>query len=90
MQLQNIEINATYVKRPNNDLQIDSYLAKPVNTGTFGTGIVFQEIFGVNNNIRNNTELIAKQRYVTMAPAMYQRIAPRPMIGTVSLHDAVM
>ncbi len=72
----NIEINTGYVKVPNNDLQIDAYLAQPVGTGKFGAVIVFQEIFGVNENIRDITELIAQQGYVAVAPAMYQRIAP--------------
>jgi carboxymethylenebutenolidase len=76
MQTKNIEISTTYVKIPNNDLQIDAYLAQPVNPGTFGAVIVFQEAFGVNNHIRDITELIAKQGYVAVAPAMYQRIAP--------------
>ncbi|HEY9638310.1 MAG TPA: dienelactone hydrolase family protein [Coleofasciculaceae cyanobacterium] len=72
----NIEISTTHVKVPNNDIQIDAYLAQPVSTGTFGAVIVFHEIFGVNSNIREITELIAKQGYVAVAPAMYQRIAP--------------
>jgi carboxymethylenebutenolidase len=72
----NIAINTTKVKIPNNNLQIDAYLAQPASRGTFGAVIVFQEIFGVNSNIRDITELIAKQGYVAVAPAMYQRIAP--------------
>jgi carboxymethylenebutenolidase len=75
-EMTNIEISTTHVKVPNNDLQIDAYLARPASTGTFGAVIVFQEIFGVNSNIRDITELIAKQGYVAVAPAMYQRIAP--------------
>ncbi|MBW4602081.1 MAG: dienelactone hydrolase family protein [Calothrix sp. FI2-JRJ7] len=72
----NIEINTLGIKIPNNGLQIDAYLAQPVLSGTFGAVIVFHEIFGVNSNIRDITELIAKQGYVVVAPAMYQRIAP--------------
>ncbi len=72
----NIEINSSYVKVPNNDLEIDAYLAQPAQNGTFGAVIVFPEIFGINSNIRDITELIAKQGYVAIAPAMYQRIAP--------------
>ncbi len=72
----NIEINTSSVKIPNNDLQIDAYLAQPAASGTFGAVIVFHEIFGVNSNIRDITELIASQGYVAVAPAMYQRIAP--------------
>jgi carboxymethylenebutenolidase len=69
-------INTSKVKIPNNDLEIDAYLAQPADEGTFGAVIVFQEIFGVNNNIRDIVELLAKQGYVAIAPAMYQRIAP--------------
>lgn len=71
-----MEINTGYVKVPNNDLQIDAYLAQPVITGTLGAVMVFHEIFGVNDNIRDITELIAQKGYVAIAPAMYQRIAP--------------
>ncbi|MEH2347003.1 MAG: dienelactone hydrolase family protein [Nostoc sp.] len=72
----NIEINTCYVKVPNNGLEIDAYLAQPAQKGTFGAVIVFPEIFGINRNIRDITELIAKQEYVAIAPAMYQRTAP--------------
>ena len=72
----NIEISTTRVKISNDDLQIDAYLAQPLKKGSFGIVIVFQEIFGVNENIRDITELIAKQGYIAIAPAMYQRIAP--------------
>ncbi|MBF2009463.1 MAG: dienelactone hydrolase family protein [Chlorogloeopsis fritschii C42_A2020_084] len=76
LQTPNIEINTTKVKIPNNGLEIDAYLAQPAHQGIFGAVIVFQEIFGVNNHIREVTELIAKQGYVAVAPALYQRIAP--------------
>jgi carboxymethylenebutenolidase len=76
VEITNIEINTTKVKVPNNDLEIDAYLAQPAQQGTFGAVIVFPEIFGINSNIRDITELIAKQGYVAIAPAMYQRIAP--------------
>jgi carboxymethylenebutenolidase len=76
VEITNIEINTTKVKVPNNDLEIDAYLAQPAQNGTFGAVIVFPEIFGINRNIRDITELIAKQGYVAIAPAMYQRTAP--------------
>lgn len=72
----NIKINTTKVKVPNNGLEIDAYLAQPAQKGTFGAVIVFPEIFGINSNIRDITELIAKQGYVAIAPALYQRTAP--------------
>lgn len=75
-QMKNSEINTTTVKILNNNLQIDAYLAQPVEKGIFAAVIVFHEIFGVNENIRDITELIARQGYIAIAPAMYQRIAP--------------
>lgn len=71
-----MEINTSWVQISNNDLLIDAYLAQPEGNGKKGAVIVFQEIFGVNNNIRDITELIAKQGYIAIAPALYQRIAP--------------
>ena len=71
-----MEINSNWVQIPNNDLLIDAYLAQPQGNQKNGAVIVFQEIFGVNNNIRDITELIAKQGYIAIAPALYQRLAP--------------
>ncbi|MGB3640422.1 MAG: dienelactone hydrolase family protein [Rivularia sp. (in: cyanobacteria)] len=71
-----MEINTTNVQIPNNDLLIDAYLAQPEGNNKKGAVIVFQEIFGVNANIRDITELIAKQGYIAIAPAMFQRMAP--------------
>ncbi len=74
--MNDIPIKTTHVQIPNQDLQIDAYLAQPAREGKFAAVIVFQEIFGVNSNIREITELIAQQGYIAIAPAMYQRIAP--------------
>jgi carboxymethylenebutenolidase len=74
--MSNIEIKTTYVRVPNQDLQIDAYLAQPAKEGKFAAVMVFQEIFGVNSNMREIIELIAQQGYIAIAPAMYQRIAP--------------
>ena len=71
-----IEIKTSYVQIPNRDLKIDAYLAQPIKAGKKAAVIVFQEIFGVNQNIREIADLIAQQGYITIAPAMYQRIAP--------------
>ncbi|PLZ87362.1 carboxymethylenebutenolidase [Fischerella muscicola CCMEE 5323] len=71
-----IVIRTAQVKIPNGDLQIDAYLAEPVAQGTFPAVIVVQEIFGVNIHIREVTERLAKQGYVAIAPAIFQRIAP--------------
>ncbi|MEH1906857.1 MAG: dienelactone hydrolase family protein [Nostoc sp.] len=69
-------IRTTQVKVPNGDLQIDAYLAEPAKAGTFPAVIVIQEIFGVNIHIREVAEKFAKEGYVAIAPALYQRTAP--------------
>jgi carboxymethylenebutenolidase len=70
------EIKTSTVVVPNGDLSIDAYLAYPTAAGLFPAVIVFQEIFGVNHHIRDVTERIAKEGYVAIAPAIYQRLAP--------------
>ncbi|GAA6618249.1 dienelactone hydrolase family protein [Scytonema sp. NUACC26] len=69
-------IRTSYVKIPNNGLQIDAYLAEPSGEGRFSAIIVVQEIFGVNIHIREVTERFAKEGYVAIAPAIFQRTAP--------------
>lgn len=60
----------------NGDLQIDGYLAQPETEAQYPAVIVIQEIFGVNDHIREVTERVATLGYVAIAPAIYQRVAP--------------
>lgn len=76
-----LEIRTTNVKVSNTDLEISSYLAQPVGKGPFPGVIVIQEIFGVNDHIREVTEKIAKEGYIAIAPAIYQRQAPDFEVG---------
>lgn len=71
-----LEIRTSHLKIPNGDLEIDAYLAEPTGQLSFPGIIVIQEIFGVNAHIREVTERIAKEGYVAIAPAIYQRQAP--------------
>ena len=71
-----LEISTAQVQVPNGDLLLDAYLAQPAASGTYPGVVVLQEIFGVNAHIREVTERIAKNGYVAIAPAIYQRIAP--------------
>lgn len=71
-----LEIRTSNVKIPNGDLQLDAYYAEPTGPVPFPAVIVFQEIFGVNEHIRDVTERIAREGYVALAPAIFQRIAP--------------
>ncbi len=75
------EIEATTVQVPHHTLLIDAYLAQPKTKGTFPAVIVFQEIFGVNAHIRDVAEQIAKEGYVAIVPALYQRFAPGFEVG---------
>ncbi|MDX2229422.1 MAG: dienelactone hydrolase family protein [Leptolyngbyaceae cyanobacterium bins.349] len=75
------EIQTSWVKVPNADLQIDSYLAEPLESGPFPGVIVIQEIFGVNAHIQSVTERLAQEGYVAIAPAIFQRTAPGFDVG---------
>ncbi|MDX2241904.1 MAG: dienelactone hydrolase family protein [Leptolyngbyaceae cyanobacterium bins.302] len=75
------EIQARWVKLHNGDLQIDVYLAEPIGDGSFPGIVVIQEIFGVNSHIRDVTERIAREGYVAIAPAIFQRTAPGFEVG---------
>lgn len=69
------------IKIPNQDLAIDAYLAQPDDSGSYPAVIVIQEIFGVNDHIKDVTERIAQQGYIAVAPAIYQRQAPGFAVG---------
>ncbi|PPT06260.1 putative 1: dienelactone hydrolase [Geitlerinema sp. FC II] len=75
------EIEAKWVNVANGDLQIDAYLAQPQGEGSFPGIVVFQEIFGVNAHVRDVTERIAREGYVALAPALYQRLEPGFEVG---------
>ncbi|HEY9799374.1 MAG TPA: dienelactone hydrolase family protein [Leptolyngbyaceae cyanobacterium] len=64
------------VQLSQDNLQIAAYLAQPQAPGSYPGVVVLQEIFGVNQHIREVTERIAKLGYVAIAPALYQRQAP--------------
>ncbi|WP_019508990.1 dienelactone hydrolase family protein [Pleurocapsa sp. PCC 7319] len=71
-----VAISSQWTKVHNQDLAIDAYLAMPSTAGTYPAIVVIQEIFGVNEHIRNITERLAQEGYVAIAPAIYQRQAP--------------
>lgn len=71
-----LDIETNWVQIHNEDLAIDAYLAKPKEEGPFPAIVVIQEIFGVNEHIRDVTERFAKEGYMAIAPAIYQRLAP--------------
>jgi carboxymethylenebutenolidase len=70
------EIHTDSVKIENGSLEIPAYLAMPQEQGTFPGVVVIQEIFGVNDHIRDVTRRLAQEGYIAIAPAIYQRQAP--------------
>jgi carboxymethylenebutenolidase len=72
----NREITTNSVKVSNGLLQIEAYLAMPVKGSSLPAVIVLQEIFGINSHIRDVTERLAKEGYIAIAPALFQRFAP--------------
>ncbi|WP_373480791.1 dienelactone hydrolase family protein [Geminocystis sp.] len=66
---------------PNKDLQIQGFLAQPDTKEILPAVIVIQEIFGVNDHIKDVTCRIAKEGYIAIAPAIYQRQAPNFTAG---------
>jgi len=71
------------VQIPNQDLAIDAYLTTPQEQEQkkYPGIVVIQEIFGVNDHIKDVTERLAQQGYVAIAPAIYQRQAPGFAVG---------
>lgn len=74
-------ISTDWVKVNNGELAIDAYLAVPESSEKLPGIIVIQEIFGVNEHIRDITERLARSGYVAIAPAIYQRQAPGFEVG---------
>jgi len=70
------KITTQQIQIHNNGVAIDSYLALPEEPKASWGIVVIQEIFGVNAHIKDVTERFAKQGYIAIAPAIYQRSAP--------------
>jgi carboxymethylenebutenolidase len=60
--------------------EIGAYLARPAGTPKAGV-VVIQEIFGVNNHIRNVTDRFARDGYLALAPQYFDRIRPKIELG---------
>ena len=56
--------------------QFEAYCAVP-EVGRGAGILLFQEIFGINDNMRALAERLAEQGYVTLVPDMFWRIEPR-------------
>src|SRR3546814_20836565 len=54
----------------------DAYVARPAEQPKAGV-VVVQEIFGVNKHVRGVADGFAKDGYLAVAPAMFDRVTPR-------------
>lgn len=66
---QNISLTAS------DGFKLGAYRADP-NSSPKGAIVVIQEIFGVNSHIRNVCDRLANEGYVSIAPAIFDRIEP--------------
>ena len=55
----------------------DAYCAVPEEEGPWPGVVLFQEIFGINDNMRGLAEKVAGAGYVALVPDMFWRIEPR-------------
>src|SRR6202453_4477239 len=56
---------------------MNAYVARPSDSVKHPGLLVLQEAFGVNAHIRDVTERFAREGYVSIAPELYHRTAPR-------------
>jgi carboxymethylenebutenolidase len=61
--------------------RMGAYLARPSSAGPAPAVIVFMEIFGVNDHIRDVTRRVAAEGYVAIAPDFFHRTAPGIQLG---------
>jgi carboxymethylenebutenolidase len=59
-----------------NGAKMGGYLALPDGEGPHPAVLVFMEIFGVNDHIREVTRRVAKEGYVALAPDYFHRTGP--------------
>ena len=60
--------------------ELTGYLAEPEGEA-IGALVVIQEIFGVNAHIREVCDSFAKDGYIVLAPAMFNRVGPDIELG---------
>ena len=64
----------------NDGNKLSAYVARP-DAPVKGGIVIVQEIFGVNEHIRSVVDAYAKEGYVAIAPALFDRIEPGVVLG---------
>lgn len=75
VQTENIQITTSKGEK------MGAYLARPDGPGKKPAVLVFMEIFGVNDHIRDVTRRVAAEGYVALAPDYFHRTAPGLELG---------
>jgi carboxymethylenebutenolidase len=72
--------NENIVLRAADGQELGAYVARPAGEPVAGL-VVIQEIFGVNEHIRRVTDDYAKDGFLAIAPALFDRIEPGVELG---------
>ena len=83
-----MEIRTETVTLSAPDGQMPAHLCRPTSGGPYPGVIVIQEAFGLNTHIKDVTERIAREGYVTMAPDLFYRFGS-PVVPYEDLPKAI-
>lgn len=67
-----------------------AYVARPKEAAPRAGLLIFQEAFGVNAHIRDVTERLAREGYVSIAPELYHRTAADGFEGDYANFESIM
>jgi carboxymethylenebutenolidase len=83
-----MQITTTTIRLRSGDGEMRCHQAQPRGQGKFPAVIVIMEAFGLNDHIKDVTERIAAEGYVTVAPDLYYRESPN-VVGYDELQAAI-
>ncbi len=64
------------IEAPDGARGFSAFVASPSGNGPHGTVVLIQEIFGVNESMRETARQVAEQGYKVLAPDLFWRIRP--------------
>ncbi len=83
-----MQISTTTIRLRRCDGEMKCHQAQPRGQGKFPAVMVIMEVFGLNDHIKDVTERIAAEGYVTIAPDLYYRESPN-VVGYDQLQEAI-
>ncbi len=83
-----MQISTTTIRLRTGDGEMKCHQASPRGAGKFPAVVVIMEAFGLNDHIKDVTERIATEGYITIAPDLYYREAPN-VVGYDQLQAAI-